>query len=123
MLTVGVRQHKLTGYGGVPVSSAGRVDQLLDCPCHIQVRRRQPNFHDDQDTSQWPCRKLPGNHAQRGMAMCLANVRYSAGPCVAGRHVIGRLLDLSHISWRACVADLMDGPAFAYETYFGYEQK
>jgi len=23
------------------------------------------------------------------------------------RHVDGRLLDLSHISWRACVADLL----------------
>jgi hypothetical protein len=26
-------------------------------------------------------------------------------PCVAASHVIGRLLDLSHISWRTCVAD------------------
>ena len=31
----------------------------------------------------------------------------SATPCVAARHVIGRLLDLSHISWRTCVADLL----------------
>jgi hypothetical protein len=27
-------------------------------------------------------------------------MRISA-PCVAARHVIGRLLDLSHVSWRA----------------------
>jgi hypothetical protein len=33
------------------------------------------------------------------------NVRYSADPCVEAGHVIGRLLDLSHISWRTCVAD------------------
>ena len=26
-------------------------------------------------------------------------------PPVAARHVIGRLLDLSHVSWRTCVAD------------------
>jgi hypothetical protein len=34
------------------------------------------------------------------------NDLYSADPCVA-RHVIGRLLDLSHISRRTCVADLL----------------
>jgi hypothetical protein len=28
-------------------------------------------------------------------------------PSVAARHVIGRLLDLSHVSWRTCVADLL----------------
>jgi hypothetical protein len=28
-------------------------------------------------------------------------------PCVAACHVIGRLLDLSHISWRTYVADLL----------------
>jgi len=31
----------------------------------------------------------------------------SADPCVAARHVTGRLLDLSHVSWRTCVADLL----------------
>src|SRR5205823_4835663 len=31
----------------------------------------------------------------------------SADPCIAACHVIGRLLDLSHISWRTCVADLL----------------
>jgi hypothetical protein len=35
------------------------------------------------------------------------NVGYSADPGVAARHVTGRLLDLSHISLRACVADLL----------------
>ena len=25
----------------------------------------------------------------------------------AARHVIGKLLDLSHVSWRTCVADLL----------------
>ena len=29
----------------------------------------------------------------------------SADPCVAARHVNGRLLDLSRINWRTCVAD------------------
>jgi hypothetical protein len=28
-----------------------------------------------------------------------------ADPRVAARHVIGILLDLSHVSWRTCVAD------------------
>ena len=28
-------------------------------------------------------------------------------PSVAARHVIGRLLDLSHVSWRTCIADLL----------------
>jgi hypothetical protein len=28
-------------------------------------------------------------------------------PSVAARHVIGRHLDLSHVSWRTCVADLL----------------
>ena len=28
-------------------------------------------------------------------------------PPGAARHVIGRLLDLSHVSWRTCVADLL----------------
>jgi hypothetical protein len=32
-------------------------------------------------TSQWPCLKLPSNHAHRGMTMRSANVRYSADPC------------------------------------------
>jgi len=31
---------------------------------------------------------------------------HDADPCLAARHVIGRLLDLSHI-WRTCVADLL----------------
>jgi hypothetical protein len=35
------------------------------------------------------------------------DIRYSADPCVAARQVIGGLLDLSHISWRPCVADLL----------------
>jgi hypothetical protein len=30
----------------------------------------------------------------------------SSDPCVAAGHVIGRLLDLSHVGCRACVADL-----------------
>jgi hypothetical protein len=33
--------------------------------------------------------------------------RYSADPCVAARYVTGGLLDLSPISLRACVADLL----------------
>jgi hypothetical protein len=32
----------------------------------------------------------------------------SSDPCVAARHVIGRLLDLSQVSWRAYVAHLAD---------------
>jgi hypothetical protein len=36
-----------------------------------------------------------------------SNALHSADPCVAARHVIGRLLDLSHISRRTCVADLL----------------
>ena len=28
-------------------------------------------------------------------------------PSVAAGHVIGRLLDVSHVSWRTCVADLL----------------
>jgi hypothetical protein len=35
------------------------------------------------------------------------NAPYSADPSVAARHVIGRLLDLSHVSWRTYVADLL----------------
>jgi hypothetical protein len=34
-----------------------------------------------------------------------ATTAHQADPCVTARHVIGRLLDLSHISWRTCVAD------------------
>jgi hypothetical protein len=35
------------------------------------------------------------------------NLRSSADPCIAASHVTGGLLDLSHISWRTCVADLL----------------
>jgi hypothetical protein len=35
----------------------------------------------------------------------MCNARSSADPCVAARHVDSRLLYLSHISWRICVAD------------------
>ncbi len=40
--------------------------------------------------------------------------RSSADPCVAARHVIGGLLDLSHISWRACVADLLADHSYGW---------
>jgi hypothetical protein len=33
--------------------------------------------------------------------------RSSADPCLAARHVIGRLLDLSQVSWQAYVAGLL----------------
>jgi hypothetical protein len=36
-----------------------------------------------------------------------SSARISADPCVAIRHVTGRLQDLSHISWRTSVADLL----------------
>ena len=50
-----------------------------------------------------PSKQNPKNF-RRGT---LVPARSSADPCVAARHVIGRLLDLSHISWRTCVADLL----------------
>ena len=34
------------------------------------------------------------------------SARISTNPCVGAGHVIGRLLDLSHISWQICVAHL-----------------
>jgi hypothetical protein len=40
----------------------------------------------------------------------------SADPCVAARHVTGRLLDLSHVCWRPCVADLsLDHPSVIHQ--------
>jgi hypothetical protein len=41
------------------------------------------------------------------ISLAHATIRSSADPCVAARHVIGRLLDLWHINWRTCVADLL----------------
>jgi hypothetical protein len=35
----------------------------------------------------------------------LPTTAHQVDPCVAARHVIVRLLDLSHINWRTCVAD------------------
>src|SRR5262249_30618029 len=32
---------------------------------------------------------------------------HHADPCVVAHHLTGRLLDLLHISWRTCVADLL----------------
>jgi hypothetical protein len=35
-----------------------------------------------------------------GAGLASAKRAHRLDPCVAGRHVIGRLLDLSHVSWR-----------------------
>src|SRR5262245_45287725 len=49
----------------------------------------------------------PLTAASKRITIRARNIRSSADPCVAARHVTGRLLDLSHICWRTCVADLL----------------
>jgi len=46
-------------------------------------------------------------YAQLCITAHIGDVRSSADPCVAARYATGRLLDLSHICWRTCVADLL----------------
>jgi hypothetical protein len=59
--------------------------------------------------------RLPTLHdyANLRKIMYRRNVLYSAIASVAAGHLVGRFLDLSHISWRTCVADQLADHTYA----------